>query len=208
MAAFSRKLGTLLLVALAGLGAGWAQEPLVPAGSDLVVEFDNFTYHGDTSRVDFTGLRLSQGDITVEADSGSANELNYERSEWRLSGNVRIAGGAVRLEGSSAVFSIREKQLQQLELRGDPATFEEVEAGESGGAKGTASRIVYDAAGGRLSLLENAWLSLGSNEIAGCDLIYDIDEETFRSGSTECDRQFRITVSPAENEDADDASPP
>ena len=45
-------------------------------------------------------------------------------------------------------------------------------------------------------MTDGAWLSEGSNEFRGCDLIYDIDEEKITSGSSECGEPVVITILP------------
>jgi lipopolysaccharide export system protein LptA len=64
-------------------------------------------------------------------------------------------------------------------------------------------------------MTDGAWLSEGSNEFRGCDLIYDIDEEKITSGSSECGEPVVITVLPplteegaVEESDQDDSASP
>lgn len=199
MDVFSRSLARLLLglVALTYLGsaAGQNGEP-----EEILFSFGNFSYVGNTSRADVTDLEISQGDLKVQADKGSANRFDFERSEWRLEGNVRIAIGSVRIAGDVAEFAARNNRLEHFELEGSPATFEDLEPHNSGRAHGAAERLTYDSLDAVIGLRGEAELAVGQNVVHGCDLIYDIDEETFRSGSTECERPFRIRIVP--NEDA------
>jgi len=211
MDVFSRKLLFSLPLAVAFMGGADAQEALLPADIEFSTE-GGFTYYGNSSRVDMRGLRISQGDTTIEADTASASGFDCEQSEWRLDGNVRITVGSLRIEGTSARFVCQDDRLQQFELRGAPATFESIEPGDTRAASGGANLLAYDDAEARLSLTGDAWLSVGSNEIVGCDLIFDVDasgdEATFWSGSTECDERIRIRISPAEDNGADDAPQP
>jgi hypothetical protein len=43
-----------------------------------------------------------------------------------------------------------------------------------------------------LSLTDDAWLRIGANEIMSCDLVFDLDAETFSSGATDCGERVRI----------------
>jgi lipopolysaccharide transport protein LptA len=222
-----RALLYLLLSSAAPLGVAPAQEP---APAELVVLFENFSYVGTTGRVDVSKPRITQGEIAIEADRGSADQYDLDRSEWRLVGNVTMHVGTDRITGDSASFGMRDRVLEQLELEGDvtlaigslrirgnrlrasgrdqtperfelegaPATFEDLEPRSAGRASGRAERLTYDAVGAVVGLIGNAELAVGPNEWTGCDLIYDVDEETFSSGSTECDRPFELRITPSE----------
>jgi lipopolysaccharide transport protein LptA len=206
MAGIFHKRARLAFLTLGALGAAAAQQPDVPEGIDLSA--DSFEYDGSTNRIRFRGFRLSQGDLSIEAEEASSTSLESEHSDYLLAGNVRFAVGAAQILSEQAEFSRRGDRLSALELRGSPATFEDRSPTRPDVAAGGANRIVYDAAGGTLSLLDDAWLRLGANEVTGCDLIYDIVAGTFRSGSTECDQPFRIRIArPPEQSRADDPPP-
>ena len=205
MDVFGRKLLFSFALATGIAVAPAAQEVAPPVGIDLSA--DSLGYQGGSNRVVFAGFQLSEGDKTIEADTASASEYDFEQSEWELSGDVRMSVGPVRLESNTARFRFLDNQLQQIELQGEPAMFERPDPADSRRASGGANRIFYDEVERRLSLIGNAWLSVGSNEVVGCDLVYDIDasgdELTFWSGSTECDERFRIRISPAAGDGAD-----
>src|SRR5690606_34388678 len=192
-----RKLATfvVMLTALPNVGTAFAQNGEVV---DIIVR-ENLSYVGNTGRVDVAGLVITQGDLKIEADKGSASRLDTERSEWRLEGNVRISVRSVRIAGDEAEFSLRDNRLEHFELRGGPATFEDLEPRHSGRARGTAERLTYDVADALIGLHGQAEGAVGQNIVVGCDLLYDIDEETFRSGSSECDRPFQIRIVPSED---------
>jgi lipopolysaccharide transport protein LptA len=197
MDVFSRKLASpaAALVALLSLGDAAAQASV---RGEIVASFETFSYVGQTNRVDVTGLEIQQGDLTIAADRGTANRFDFERSEWRLEGNVRISAGSIRIAGDVAEFSAQSNQLVRFELEGRPATFEDLEPLSAGRASGAAEQLRYDAAEAVIALLGDARLAVGQNEVLGCDLIYAVDEESFRSGSSECDRPFRIRIVPTE----------
>jgi lipopolysaccharide transport protein LptA len=185
-----------------GLATAAFCQMTTPDGIDIA--FDTFAYDGGTSRVEFSGLQMTQGDLRLEADRASSSSLDFERSEWRLTGNVSIEIGATRISSDEARFSIRNNELTLFELLGQPATFEDLDPSSTRVATGGANRLNYDNVERTLSLREDAWLRVGSNEVTGCDLIYDVDAGTFMSGSTECDQPFRIRISrPAEDTAAD-----
>lgn len=200
MDVFNRKSAYLLVIAFASGGATLAQQQQAELPGDIDLVFNKLEYNGNTNRIDLEGVTLTQGDIIMSADRASADQLDFGRSEWVLEGNVRIAGPTIRIEGRSARFSFLENELQRVELEGDPASFEATAQSEGNKGRGAANYITYDTAAGELSLVENARIGIGANEVMGCDLIYDIDDVTFRSGSRECDQPFRIRISPEQEE--------
>lgn len=201
-----RSLACCAAIGAAGMAGG--QQTSVSSRIEVSAE-DGVTYDASTSRVEFRGFRLSAGEIRIEAVRAVASTFDLEESDWQLDGNVRITVGSVEIEGDSSRFAIRDGELSRFELAGEPATFTDLSTSGSRRASGGASRLLFDTAEQQLSLTENAWLSVGSNEVIGCDLIYDLDaqpgEPTFRSGSAECDQPFRIRISPVEDEGADSA---
>lgn len=192
-----RKLATfvVMLTALPNVGTAFAQNGEVV---DIIVR-ENLSYVGNTGRVDVAGLVITQGDLKIEADKGSASRLDTERSEWRLEGNVRISVRSVRIAGDEAEFSLRDNRLEHFELRGGPATFEDLEPHRAGQARGAAERVTYDVNDEVIGLRGEAEGAVGQNIVVGCDLLYDIGEKTFRSGSSECDRPFQIRIVPSDD---------
>ena len=56
----------------------------------ISLDADSTDYDGKTSMLMFSGLRLSQGNIGVQADTGRATRLDFEDSTWHFDGNVVI----------------------------------------------------------------------------------------------------------------------
>ena len=50
----------------------------------ISLDADFSDYDGKSSMLTFTGLRLSQGNIGIEADEGRASKLDFEDSVWQL----------------------------------------------------------------------------------------------------------------------------
>lgn len=144
----------------------------------------------------FEGLRINQGDFTIEADQAEASGLDFEMSVWTFRGNVRIAIDSANIEASTAEVTFQAHELLIVRLRGDPAMFEDFSAAREEPIRGGASLLEFDRTERTLRMTDGAWLSEGSNEFRGCDLIYDIDEEKITSGSSECGEPVVITILP------------
>ncbi len=115
--------------------------------------------------------------MQVEADEARATGLNFENSEWNLTGSVRIHVPDGRLNSGEATVTFRNNEISRAVIRGQPASFEQHLKEEQKLARGRASSIEYDVQAGTVRLTGNAWLTDGQNEIQGDTLIYDIGQQ-------------------------------
>lgn len=182
-----------LLVLVSGVPGLAAAQVAAPPGIDLSAE--SFTYHGETSKVDFRGLKISQDDLAIAAERATADPIDFEHGKWQLSGNVRISVDSAKISSNEALLMIENNELATVELKGNPATFEETAPGNTEPVQGHANRLFFDKAKQTLSLTGDAFLRVGGNEIMSCDLIFDLDEQTFSSGTTDCGEPVRIRPS-------------
>lgn len=183
--------------AVAACASSAAQESREPL--PIAWEADSFSLDRKTSLLTFVGLRLTQGELALQADHAVATGLDAG-SEWQFTGNVRITIDAALIEADSAKFRFGEGALAVAELAGDPALFTDTNPERRETARGGAHLLVYDYAAQTLRLAEGAWLSVGRNEIRGCDLIYDFAEGQVMSGSSACGERFSITIVPPADE--------
>ena len=166
----------------------------------LDAEWSSFDRQSNTMM--FRGLRIAQGDFMIEADEAVASDLDFDRSEWEFSGNVRIGLDTAVIESSRAEVVFETHDLLVVELQGDPAEFRDRNTERGDPITGGAEVLRYESAERTLRMTGGAWLSEGPNEFTGCDLIYDIDEKKITSGSSECGEPVVITILPP-SDDAD-----
>ena len=133
--------------------------------------------------------------------------MDFEDSEWRFSGGVRIVVDSAVVESDSAVFKFRAHELQRGDFVGRPASFNDRKRTSEQPASGSANKITYNNVARTLQMSENARIVKGSSEIIGCELIYDFDDERVTSGSSGCPVRYRI-VRESEDNGADSASDP
>jgi lipopolysaccharide transport protein LptA len=173
----------------------------------ISLDADSSSFDRESNSILFNGLSISQGDLTIEADEAEATGLDFEMSEWAFKGNVRISIDSTNINASTAEVSFQSHKLRVVRLRGDPAIFEDFSASRDVAIQGGASTLEYDNQERTLRMTDGAWLSEGSNEFRGCDLIYDIDEEKITSGSSDCGEPIIITILPPPVEQTDATSP-
>ncbi len=191
------------------LGAWIAAAAIVPASAqdeDLRVSLDAewSSFDRQTNTMMFRGLRIAQGDLSIAADEAVASDLDFDRSEWEFNGNVRIEVDTAVIESNRAEVVFQTHELLVVELRGEPARFQDRNPEREDSIRGGAEVLRYESAGRILRMTGGAWLSEGPNEFKGCDLIYDIDDKKITSGSSECGEPVVITIVPP----PDDAETP
>ena len=183
-----------------------AQEDDLP--KTISLEAQETSIDGKSNKFVIQGLRISQGNWSIEADDALATGLDFDQNEWQFSGNVRITIDTAIIAADRAAFLFEANQLVMGELSGNPALFEDLAPEGEGPIRGGANSLYYNHVDGTVRLGEGASLTLGPNAVTGCDLIYDMHEERLRSGSSDCGEPFRITIiPPAEEVTANDPSP-
>jgi lipopolysaccharide transport protein LptA len=215
-AAESCRLAAAAAALLCCLTAG-AASPLAPPlprptkdPIDLVAASSDFDYKQNL--LHFKQVRITQGQMQVEANEASATGLNFENSEWTFTGDVHIKVPDGKLDASSAVVTFRDKEIATAVIQGSPASFEQKLKDSPQVARGHASTIQYDVKGGSVHLNGTAWLTDGDNVIQGDTLIYDVLKQRVAAnpGST-VPGGVHITINPKAQDKAGDknaAKPP
>ncbi|MDJ0748522.1 MAG: LptA/OstA family protein [Woeseiaceae bacterium] len=181
---------------------------IVPAAVAQVVDLDQLqlpwtldsetaVFDGKTSTYIYTGLRFSQGSISIESDEGRmTNGLENER-HLRFSGNVVIVVNNGRIECDDAVLKFQGTTLSNAVVTGSPATYELRRAGAEDVTYAEAGRLLYDVGGGVIEFSDNAKITESGNEIASNFLLYNINERRIKADSTGADDdRVRITYTP------------
>lgn len=192
------KFGLGALIVVPAIALAQAQDEDLRVSLDA--EWSSFDRQSNTMM--FRGLRIAQGDFMIEADEAVASDLEFNRSDWEFSGNVRIDLDTAMIEASRAEILFETHELLIVELQGDPARFEDRNPERGDPIRGGAEVLRYESAEGTLRMTGGAYLSEGPNEFRGCDLIYDIDEKKITSGSSECGEPLIISILPP-SDDAD-----
>jgi len=196
----ARKLAVAAVLCGCVAGAVPAATPQLPRPAkdqpiELVAASSDFDYKKNT--LVFRQLRITQGPLVVEAQSATATGLNFENSDWTLSGQVRITVPDGKLTSSDARVAFRNNQISSAQVRGAPAEFEQriQETGQL--ARGRANVIDYDVQAATVRLDGDAWLTDGTNVIRGSTLVYDIARQRVAANPGGQDPGgVRITINP------------
>ena len=166
----------------------------------ISLDAESTDYDGKTSMLMFKSLRLTQGNIGVEADEGRASKLDFEDSVWQFSGNVVIDTENGHIECDSADLKFSGHQLRLATVTGTPATFElrRPESKETTFAE--AQRLIYDFAAGTVEFSGKAVITEGGNKIASEFLVYNIGEQRIKAQSGgNGESRVKITYTPRDS---------
>ncbi|MDX1480812.1 MAG: lipopolysaccharide transport periplasmic protein LptA [Woeseiaceae bacterium] len=176
----------------------------------ISLDADSTDYDGKSSMLMFEGLRLSQGNMGVQADRGLASKLDFEDSVWQFRGNVVIDTGSGRIRCDSADLSFSGHQLRFATIQGSPATFELRREASEETTYAEAGRLDYDFEAGIVEFSEDAVISEGGNRISSNYLVYNIREQRINAQSSgNGDPRVKITYTPRppDDDDVDSTSP-
>ena len=196
---------TLLLCAAGPATAQISKEDLrLPISLDA----EATDYDGKSSMLMFRGLRLSQGNVGVEADIGRATKLDFEDSVWRFTGNVIIDTENGHIECETADLRFENHELRMATITGAPATFEMRRPESEETTYAEAGKLNYDFAAGIVEFSENATITEGGNQISSNFLVYNIVEQRINAQSTGADgERVKITYTPKSPDTDTDADP-
>jgi len=188
----------IILLLLPGLAAAQLTDLRLPISLDA----DSTDYDGKRSMLRFKGLRLSQGNIGIEADEGLASKLDFEDSVWKFTGSVIIDVENGHIECDSADLQFLNHQLTLAVVEGSPATFELTRQGSDEPTYAEAGKLKYNLESGIIEFSEEATITENGNQISANFLAYDIKEQRVNAESSGSDDgRVRITYTPAEPEE-------
>jgi lipopolysaccharide transport protein LptA len=162
----------------------------------ISLDADSTDYDGKNSMLMFRGLRLTQGDIGVQADEGRATRLDFEDSDWHFSGNVVIDTENGHIECDTADLHFSNHQLQIATIKGSPATFEMQRPESEEITYAQAGRVKYNFELGIVEFSDDATITEGGNQISSNYLVYNIAEQRISAQSAADGERVKIKYTP------------
>ncbi len=191
----------LTLLLLSSTAAAQLNDLRLPISLDA----DSTDFDGKTSMLRFQGLRLTQGNIGIEADEGLASKLDFEDSVWKFTGSVVIDIENGHIECDSADLQFVDHQLKLAIIEGAPATFELTRPGNEEPTYAEAGRLKYNLEASIIEFSDNATITESGNQISANFLVYDIERQLINADSSGSDDgRVRITYTPAETDETEE----
>jgi lipopolysaccharide transport protein LptA len=198
MKSISNKAPLLLAVLLLSPVCALAQMSEFDMRLPMDIDADNTTIDGKNSMIIFSGLRLTQGRVSIQADEGRATRMELEDSIWHFTGNVVIDVGDGQINCDAAELYFDEFSLKSAIVTGSPALYDLRRPGNEEVTHAEAERLVYDISGGVIQFSGEATITEGGNQISSNVLVYNIAEQRINADSSgEEDGRVRITYTPA-----------
>jgi lipopolysaccharide transport protein LptA len=158
----------------------------------------------------FTKVVITQCSLHLQADKARGNDpVSFANSQWTFAGHVHMdAEHRGSLRSDEAVVEFRDNQIAHATATGKPAEFEQ-HTDTQQVAHGHADEIVYDVKDGTLRLLNNAYLTTGSNELSGGLVVYNIRAQSVQAAkSPGSDQGVHLVIMPDGTSPAPGAHPP
>ncbi len=188
---------SLLIILLALMLPSFAATQVIDSRLPITVDADSTDYDGKNSLLLFRGLRVTQGNIGIEADEGQATKLDFDDAVWKFEGNVIIDVDNGHIECDSADLEFDNNTLMLATIHGSPATFELKRPGVDEVTYAEAGVLKYDLATGVVEFSENAVITEGGNRISSSFLVYNISEQRINAQSSGGgDEKVKITYTP------------
>jgi lipopolysaccharide transport protein LptA len=193
----SHRASASLLLTLLAVGSTWAQVPKLPDPTqDITITANSSVLDHRQNTVVYRKVRITQGDVSIEADEAVANGREFENSTWTFTGTVRIRLPNSSIDADSAVVTFADGQIAEARMTGKPAHFEQRRTDPDQLARGRAGIIEYDIAQSTVRLKDHAWLSDGTNEISSETLVYDMGGERVLANPEGDSQGVNITFRP------------
>lgn len=189
-------IAAMCVLSLPGFTAA-AQVGEFDARLPMDIDADNTAIDGKNDVIIFSGLRLTQGRVSIQADEGRARRMELEDSTWLFSGNVVIDVATGRIECDRAELLFDEFRLKRAIVTGSPATYTLRRQGSGEVTRAEAGRLAYNVDEGIIEFSEQATITEGGNQISSNVLVYNILEQRINADSSGEDGRVRITYTPA-----------
>jgi lipopolysaccharide transport protein LptA len=190
---------TAILFFLPGLWlAGPAAAQITDMRLPISLDADATDYDGKNSMLTFRGLKLSQGNIGIQADEGRATKLDFEDSMWEFTGHVIIDVENGHIEADAANLQFADHQLILATIDGSPATFELTRPGSDEITYAEAGRLKYNLATGIIEFSDEAKITENGNQITSSYLVYNITERRINAQSSGDGNKVKMTYTPVD----------
>jgi len=176
-----------------------AQDYGLQSDMPINIDADSSDFNYTTNRLAFTGLRVTQGNMTIAADYAETDKLDFDDGLWIFNGNVRVEAELSVLTCDSARLTFKSHQLARAEMTGEPANFQQTDPANGKINEGQGKLMIYDLQAGTVTLSDEAAFTDGTNRMSGSSIIYDVVSRRIRANSGESG-SVRIMIDPNSSE--------
>ena len=183
MANLYRNIASGLLVLLALPLAAATPDFELQSDMPISIDADSSDFNYTTNRLSFTGLRITQGNMSISADYAETDKIDFNNGLWVFNGNVRVEAALSVLTCDSARLNFIAHELEHAELTGEPARFEQTDPETGKVNQGQGKLMIYDLKAGTVTLSNEAVFSDGANRMSSSSITYDLVSRRIRADS-------------------------
>ena len=195
MANLYRNIASGLLVLLALPLAAVMPDYELQSDMPISIDADSSDFNYTTNRLSFTGLRITQGNMSISADYAETDKIDFNDGLWVFNGNVRVEAALSVLTCDSARLNFIAHELEHAELTGAPARFEQTDPETGKVNRGEGKLMIYDLKAGTVTLSNEAVFSDGTNRMSSSSITYDLVSRRIRADSGDSG-SVRIMIDP------------
>ena len=122
-------------------------------------------------------VRITQADMSMEAEKATVSGLQTDRSRWTFERGVHIRSAKADLRADTADAMFASGRVAEATVKGSPAAFEQLDTTADKKVSGRAKVIEYDVGKGTVRMTQDVWFSYGGNEFRGDTVVYDLNDE-------------------------------
>jgi lipopolysaccharide transport protein LptA len=158
--------------------ASWSATPALSSAENINLAADvlNSDARNDVHVMN-GNVRITQADMSIEAEQATAKGLQTDHSTWTFERGVHLQSLAADLRSNTANAVFTNGRIAEATVRGTPATFEQRNAGANKTVRGRANVIEYDFAKSTVTLTQDVWFSYGGNDIRSDIVVYNLKDE-------------------------------
>jgi len=190
--------GACVLLAAGLLGVAQAA-PVPCANQEIVLDAKQpFEMDYRNNNAVLRDVVITQCGMRIQAaEARITGGLNFENSQWTISGDVRITADGGSLNSDKAIVAFRNKLISVATITGAPAQFEQQRA-DGTVARGHANTIEYQTANGTVSFTNNAWISYGRSEVTGQQFVWNMRTQSLEGApkSSTGEGRVRFVIQP------------
>lgn len=153
------------------------------------------------------GARESDRQQPMSIEAADIDATLADDSESRLTGDVTITQGTMRIESASAVITRKGGEIVRVLLEGAPASMRQ-EQDDGTPMRASAGRIDYDVVTETIVLTGSVAVDQGGDSMRGERVTYDMKSGRLNAaGSGSGDGRIRMTIQPRASRPEEPAKP-
>jgi lipopolysaccharide transport protein LptA len=189
----------LILLLVLGIAPIHAQTTGLQSEMPINIDADSSDFNYTTNRLTFTGLRVTQGTMSIAADYAETDKLDFDDGLWIFKGNVRLEAELSVLTCDDARLTFNNHELTYAEMTGEPATFQQTDPEKGKTNEGQGKLMIYDLSAGTVTLSDEAAFTDGTNRMSGSSITYDVVSRRISANSGKSG-SVRILIDPTSSE--------